>query len=55
MGNSQDHKKEKKKYTNENEDEKKAAKADSEKHKDARIEATGQLTLDENESDIICI
>lgn len=51
MGNSQDHKKEKKKYTNENEDEKKAAKADSEKHKDARIEATGQLTLDENESE----
>ena len=51
MGNNQDSKKEKKKYVNENEEEKKAAKAENEKRKDARIEATGQLTLDENESE----
>lgn len=48
---NKDTKKEKKKYMNENEDEKKAAKAENEKQKDARIEATGQLTLDESESE----
>lgn len=51
MGNNQDNKKEKKKYVNENEEEKKAAKAENEKRKDARIESTGQITLDENESE----
>ncbi|MCM1038526.1 MAG: ATP-dependent Clp protease proteolytic subunit [Roseburia sp.] len=58
MGSNQDNKKErekerekeKKKNANENEEEKKAAKAENDKRKDARIEATGQLTLDENES-----
>lgn len=33
------------------ENERKEKKADAEKHRDERIEATGQLTLDENESD----
>ena len=33
------------------ESERKEKKADAEKHRDERIEATGQLTLDENESD----
>ena len=33
------------------ENERKEKKADAEKHRDERIESTGQLTLDENESD----
>ncbi|MCM1388337.1 MAG: ATP-dependent Clp protease proteolytic subunit [Bacillus sp. (in: Bacteria)] len=61
MGNSQDKEKEKKKNDsagkNKNnndekkENERKEKKADAEKHRDERIEATGQLTLDENESE----
>ncbi|MCM1254348.1 MAG: ATP-dependent Clp protease proteolytic subunit, partial [Clostridium sp.] len=61
MGNSQDKEKEKKKSDNadknknnndeKKENERKEKKADAEKHRDERIEATGQLTLDENESE----
>ena len=57
MGNKQDHKdhgnKEYKKERNGKEgreEERKASKAEAEKHRDERIESTGQLTLDENES-----
>lgn len=57
MGNKQDHKdhgnKEYKKERNGKEgreEERKASKAKAEKHRDERIESTGQLTLDENES-----
>lgn len=61
MGNNQDKEKEKRKNDNtgkgkndndeKKENERKDKKADAEKHRDERIEATGQLTLDENESD----
>ncbi len=61
MGNKQENKenkehkenKENKKEKNEKEgreEERREAKAEAEKHRDARIESTGQLTLDENES-----
>ena len=52
MGNKQenkDHKKEKNEKEGK-EEERKASKAEAEKHRDERIESTGQLTLDENES-----
>lgn len=46
MGNKQGSKKE----GEEQEDSRKKTKADAEKHRDERIQSTGQLTLDENES-----
>ena len=52
-GNKQDNKQNSRKERNEREgkqEERKASKAEAEKHRDERIETTGQLTLDESES-----
>ena len=52
MGNKQDNKEHKKEKNEkeERENERRESKAEAEKHRDDRIEPTGQLTLDENES-----
>lgn len=52
MGNKQDNKEHKKEKNEkeERENERRESKAEAEKHRDDRIESTGQLTLDENVS-----